>query len=310
MAKQCIFSGLSVCFLISVQGTKEVPKLQCENQTRPPEHAFCLSEGYDKHSPPHIHKSTVNVTVVVSFDDIVEVNDDDCTVTFDIDLAISWIEPRLKIIPDFSTWHQNGNKMRTFVPSDNLELLWVPDLDIPNIKKFEIRNVLKEQSEVEIMGNKRIWYSFRVQITLNCPNFDFGEYPFDTQFCKFLIGSYQWDSDHLLFQGNITYDSSDQRPLQYNINYIKALTFQEGLEEFENFDSLPDGQIEYYIDKYSHFAIKMEFTRRLNAYFVSTYLPSFLIVVSSWLGFVIGTSSIPGRLTVTVILLLVLINMR
>jgi hypothetical protein len=145
---------------------------------------------------------------------------------------------------------------------------------------------------------------------LNCPDFEFDHFPFDRQYCDFFIGSYQWTADRLLYKGLMTYDERKQRPLQYEINYIKALSAEKGLIEFPNFEYLPNGTIEYYTESYSHFSIKMEFTRRIQSYIISTYLPSFLIVSSSWLGFLIGTTSIPGRLTVTVVLLLVLINMR
>ena len=221
------------------------------------------------------------------------------------------IEPRFNILLNASTWnYRDSPEMQTFLPIKYMDNIWKPDIDINNLKKFQIRKVLGRQGEFGLYYNKRIWYACPAQITLNCPHFEFGHFPFDQQYCDFVIGSYQWNSDRLLYKGLMKYDESKQRPLQYEINYIKALSAEKGLQEFSNFDYLPNGTIDYYKEIYSHFSIKMGFTRRIQSYFISTYLPSFLIVSSSWLGFLIGTTSIPGRLTVTVVLLLVLINMR
>ena len=42
----------------------------------------------------------------------------------------------------------------------------------------------------------------------------------------------------------MTYDRSMQRPLQYNVNYIKSLSFEDGLSDYSRFDYTPDGKME------------------------------------------------------------------
>ena len=286
-------------------------ELQCQEISNAIKPAFCLPEDYDKYTPPFINDIPVHVELVITFDDIIDVNDDDCTITFNIKFDMSWIEPRLNVLLNGSTWkYRDTPETQTFLPVKYLDSIWKPDIDINNLEKFEIRGVLGKQGEFGLYENKRVWYGFPVQITLNCPYFGFDLFPFDSQYCDFFIGSYQWNSDVLLYKGLMTNNESQQRPLQYEIDYIKALSAEQGLEEFTNFDYLPNGTIKYYKESYSHFSIKMGFTRRIQSYLISIYLPSLLIVASSWLGFVIGTTSVPGRLTVTVVLLLVLINMR
>ena len=312
----CKFFGRTLILLIiyntsSVETRKIISELQCRNNKNFTLHPFCLMKDYDKNRPPIVNETAVNVSIVASFDDIIAVNDDDCTITFNLELEMSWIEPRLIIMSESSSWKQSStDEWYTFLSKASLDSIWKPDLDIPNVRKFDIRGVLDRQGEIGLLENKRIWYAFPVQITLNCPHFEFSAYPFDAQYCEFLVGSYQWDIDKLLYKGNMTYNENLQRPLQYEVSYIKALSFEEGIVGSLNFHYMENGQIEYYNDMYSHFAIKMKFERKIQAFIISTYLPSFLIVLSSWLGFLIGTKSIPGRLTVTVVLLLVLINMR
>ena len=305
------FLILVIYYTKSVESGKLFTEFQCRNNMSSPLNSFCVMDNYDTNMPPLVNDTAVEVSLSVTFDDIVSISDNDCTVTFHARLDLSWVDHRLIVVPQSSRWiHPGTDQMYTFLESESLNVLWKPDLDIINLERFDVRELLDRQGEIGLLGNKRIWYVFPVQITLNCPKFEFSSYPFDTQSCEFLLGSYQWVLDKLRFKGNMIYDKKLQRPLQYEVDHVNALSFEEGLVESLDFEYTKDGEIEYYDEKYSHFAIEMQFSRKIKALLVSTYLPSFLIVVSSWLGFLIGTSSIPGRLTVTVILLLLLINMR
>ena len=290
----------------------KVPEeLRCNNRKGPMTSPFCLAEGYDKNVPPPHKEIPVDVAINVGFDDIVEINDAECTITFNILLNMGWLEPRLEILHNASTWNYGGtNEMLTSLGNNVLNHIWKPDLDIGDVKKFEIRHILEKQGFVGLTKTKRLWVSMPVQITLNCRNFEFSLFPFDTQFCEFWIGTFQWSSDHLLYKGNMVYNRQLQRPLQYTVNYIVPLSFEEGIVEIQDSYFKDGGETGYFTQNYSNYVMRMEFTRRTQAYLISTFLPSLLIVLSSWLGFVIGTASIPGRLTVTAVLLLVLINMR
>ena len=125
-----------------------------------------------------------------------------------------------------------------------------------------------------------------------------------------MIGSYYWTKDRIKFTGHMTYNHSLQRPLQYKVTSIKPLSFEDAYQPFTFFDNIGSGELRPSVFTFSNFAIRIELSRIMQPHLISTYLPSFLIVLSSWFSFLIGTASIPGRLTVTVVLLLVLINMR
>ena len=299
-----------ISLIISVPGTT-VSNLMCQNGNDTHILPFCILDDYDKNLPPVINDKPLEVSIIVMFDDIVEINDENYEVTFNVVLEISWVEPRLVILSNSTNW--NGGSLDTKSTSQSSELLkyiWKPDIDIPNLKKFHIKKVFEKQGQINIYKNKRISYDFPVQITLNCPDFDFVNFPFDKVFCNFLIGSYEWSRNHVIYKGEASYNKSRQRPLQYYVNYIEALSFEDGIRQETYLYHSMNGSKLSAEEEYSHFAIRMEFKRRILGYAFSIFLPSFLIVLSSWLGFLIGTASIPGRLTVTVVLLLVLINMR
>ena len=311
MTLKLIFLLLNfISLLILVPGLM-LPNLMCKNGNDSDILPFCIRDDYKKNLPPVIDEKPLDVSIIVMFDDIVEINDESYEVTFNVVLEISWIEPRLVVLNNSTNWNGGSSHIKSTSQSPKLlEYIWKPDIDIPNLKKFHIKKVFDRQGQINIYNNKRISYDFPVQITLNCPEFNFVNFPFDTVFCNFFIGSYEWSRNHVLYNGVVRYNESRQRPLQYHVHYIKALSFEEGIRQETYLYHTPNGSKQSTTEEYSHFAMKMEFKRRILGYAFSIFLPSFLIVLSSWLGFLIGTASIPGRLTVTVVLLLVLINMR
>ena len=83
----------------------------------------------------------------------------------------------------------------------NVELvnhLWLPNIFIYNLKTFKVIDVLSKLSGLWIDSNKNVLYSQATQITVMCP-MRFDKFPFDTQTCKFRVGSYSYDSSKLLF---------------------------------------------------------------------------------------------------------------
>ena len=147
---------------------------------------------------------------------------------------------------------------------------------------------------MNLFKDKRIWYEFPLQITLNCPVLDYETYPLDEQVCLFFIGSYQYDEEQSIYRGNMFYNKYHQRPLQYGVKEIVALPFEEGLVNYSQYYSTSNGKLYYENDTYSHFGIKMVFTRQLQPHLISTYIASTLLVVSSWVGFLIEPASVPG----------------
>ena len=171
-------------------------------------------------------------------------------------------------------------------------------------------NTLQELGALTLFDDKRLLYEFDVEVTLRCPQFDFATYPFDEQVCKLLVGSYQYNKKQNIYTGYVDYHKEDQRPLQYDVKEIKALTFEEGLTNSESYYYKDDGKMEFQNESYSHFGVKMTFNRLIQPHLLCTFLPSALLVLSSWLGFLIDPAAVPGRIALSVMLLLVLTNMR
>lgn len=291
--------------IISVCG-KELIDLHCnDDNTLQKDLPFCLIPDYNKAVLP-VKNETLSISVLINLKDIIEINDNGKFVIFIMLLSMSWIEPRLTLMLNSSAWDQH----HSYSDTNWLDYIWSPDIDMINVKKFVIRRILKEGGRLTLHEEKRFLYEIPVGVKLGCPQFNFDKYPFDQQTCNLSIGSFQYNEKKIHYKGNIIYDRNNQRPLQYNVTGITALKFEEGLIGYKQYYTSMDGDLKYENDTYSNFIVSMKFTRLIEPHLLTTYLPSSLLVLSSWLGFLIEPSSVPGRIALTVTLLLCLMTMR
>ena len=270
---------------------------------------FCLKKDYKKDMPPSID-SSLDVFVDESFQTIEEVNDAESTITLTLQLGLAWAEPRMEIIYNSSAWHDD-DLIWTDLNLRHLKNLWKPDIDIRNVKEFKINELFDKQGSLTLYGNKRMMYYFPLHLKLYCPEFNFEMYPFDSQTCKFIIGSYQHSNDTIKFNGDVIYSDIAAQTIQYHITSIQPLSFTSGLITFEESYYTPNDTWEYEDVTYSHFIVEMKLDRILQSHLISTYFPSLLLVVSSWFGFLVDPVYDPvGRISLSFMLLLVLMNMR
>ena len=77
---------------------KMISDLRCRNRTGVISSPFCLEEEYDAKTPPLSKKGPLNVTILIEFDDIVEVDDEERTISFNVNFVLIWMDERLQII--------------------------------------------------------------------------------------------------------------------------------------------------------------------------------------------------------------------
>ena len=306
------FIAISALCTINYTNGQGTLDFQCNSEASPKHLPFCLLEDYEK-DLPHLIEKPLNIMVLCTFDDVLQINDADSTITFSMTLAITWTDDRIQILSNSSHWrgYWGDGKMKwSQLHTDWLGHLWHPDIDVANVKYFAVKTVKEEQASLDLSEDKTLWYEFPVQVTLNCPRFDFRTYPLDTQICEFFIGSYRHSAEENAYHGYMWYNKSRQRALQYDVRHIQALTFEEGLIDYREYYYSSKGVLAYENVSYSQFGVTMEFRRLLQPHLICTYLPSFFLVVCSWLAFLIEPSCIPGRVVLSVTVLLVLMNIR
>ena len=107
----------------------------------------CIPEGYSSSSMPRQYRNSAIVSdsvamrITLEFTDveILEVSDMKHTITIKMHLGVHWNEPRLVSL-------DNSHALDDKYPIDVriLDYLWLPDLDIWNIKDIQEYKVLKK----------------------------------------------------------------------------------------------------------------------------------------------------------------------
>lgn len=68
-----------------------------------------------------------------------------------------------------------------------LRKLWLPDVEILNLKEFETHSVLSKLEGIWIDKEHQLMYALATRITFICP-MKFNAFPMDIQVCKFQVG--------------------------------------------------------------------------------------------------------------------------
>ena len=138
---------------------------------------FCLKEGYKKNDAPSMeNKGPMNITVHVTIDDIADINDKDASITFSMSFGLIWTDDRLQILPNSSYWIRDESVLMANLDTNWLGYIWKPDMDILHIQKFKVKELFDQQHSLDLYSGNRMWYRFVVQVTLNCPQFNFKTY--------------------------------------------------------------------------------------------------------------------------------------
>ena len=141
---------------------------------------------------------------------LLQVNDIDFSITLNAYFITKWQDQRLQVTylkrnrtsrgrgttttkrppqltglgPDASDI--DPNKL-TAVNLQILRNLWLPDVEILNLKAFETHHVLSKLEGIWIDGNHNFIYVLAARITFICP-MKFNAFPMDIQKCKFQVG--------------------------------------------------------------------------------------------------------------------------
>ena len=88
--------------------------------------SICIPENYNKLEKP-FNKTTVTMSIVDM--KVLDVNDSENTITMYFNMYFAWKEPRLEAPPVVSDYFPLNHSF--------LELLWLPDIFIYNLKSIE-----------------------------------------------------------------------------------------------------------------------------------------------------------------------------
>jgi hypothetical protein len=179
-----------------------------------------------------------------------------------------------------------------------MTLAWPPTLPFPDIQvhdaKKEIHRIFKSSSEVQLLTNEGSVKAWVVAaVTVFCP-MDFGNYPRDSHTCPFLIGSRSSDDDDAF---------KVLRPrLTKRYFALNALSFHVTFSEFAVIKR------EFLGGNYSAAGFNVHLMRLTTPFLLDVYMPSAILVTASWISFAIPVENVPGRMSLLVTVLLMLLN--
>ena len=248
-------------FLLSVQFYCYLAeqKLKCSGH-------ICIPPDYEKVNLP-LPNEILNVSV--NFNDIwiQKVDDLEHTVSLSLDIWITWEEPRLEINATMQ------EKKFYAIDKSFLNLLWIPDIFIYDAKKVVKKGMVGEIESLAykaILKKHYLTYSVTLNAVVFCHRLNFDDYPFDTHECLFEIGSHTYPKEDLivtaLIKGNDLYDQH------------KGFLCSDYLIDLNQFPIEKNESIFGYSK--TGFQIKLE--RKIEKYIFNYYIPSGLMVITSW----------------------------
>jgi len=310
---------------------ERVKKQNCADGERT---RICVPADYIKFELPEDERPTY-VKVGVDIKDIPKVNDKDFSITMNAYFIVKWQDRRLivekrnrtskhfipdrripdqpqpqtsttttsSLLMDSSTTptssnialHEEGSNRLTAVNLQILRSLWLPDVEILNLKAFETHRVLSKLEGVWLDEEHHLIYALATRITFICP-MKFNAFPMDIQRCKFQVGSFNYDMTKMVFENEFV--PNEEQAIKSILDY--QITIQNLKPEDTHYIALTMN--------YSVAGFEMILQRKMSFYIVTYYLPSGLFVVVSWISFLVNPEVIPGRMTLLVTIFLVLIN--
>lgn len=182
--------------------------------------------------------------------------------------------------------------LTTSEQADLTQQIWMPDTFFQNEKEARRHHIDKPNVLIRIHPDGQILYSVRLSLVLSCP-MSLEYYPLDRQTCLIDLASYAYTTDDIKYEWKLT------NPIQQKEG------LRQSLPSFELQDVLTD----YCTSKtntgeYSCLRTKMILRREFSYYLVQLYIPSFMLVIVSWVSFWLDKDSVPARVTLGVTTLL------
>jgi len=241
---------------------------------------------YDSRVRPNEGSSPVNIVINGFIASLTSLSESDMDFTIDIYLRQTWTDDRLK---------HNSSKYLV-VPPRFVDKIWYPDLFFSNEKKGELHTITQPNRYIRITKEGEVLLSQRFTLTLSCP-MALHKFPFDSQKCGLKMESYGYSTDEVVFQ----WSEKKEGPIQ-----IAEDT------QIPNYDltdtTMGDCTKVYSTGSFTCLEAKLSFGRQIGYFLFNNFIPSFILVAITWLGFWLLPAPAVTRVTLISISLLSMIG--
>nr|WRV86329.1 mod-1 [Meloidogyne graminicola] len=246
-----------------------------------------IFKNYTKKLPESDEQDeSVHVQIELHVQDMGSLNE--ITADFEIDVLFTqlWHDPNLSFRNLSSQCVRNIT-----MESRYLKDIWTPNTCIINAKKTSVHASPTDNIMFILYENGTVWINHRLSVKAPC-NLDLRTFPFDTQNCVLLFESYSHNSEEVTLHW-----------MAEPITLMKQIT----LPDFDmiQFDTRRETLL-YPNGRWSQLEVGFTFKRRYGFYILQAYVPTYLTIIVSWVGFCMEPKALPARTTVGVSSLLAL----
>ena len=255
---------------------------------------ICLPVDYNKMDLPG--EKPIHIDTQMLPREIYEVNQRDLTIHINVIMLFSWYDNRL----NFTTAKETSS---VDVDKQFIDSVWIPDFYIYHMKELEGMNgvtTMRGLSVEKYNNSVKLLYSTVANVKFMCA-MTFHNFPFDSNVCKFQVGSYKFPKDEIVFSA-VTTMRPDKKLVKEKVReYEVKVEYLEGNDTINIDGSLSFGDSS---SMYSVVGLKITFLNVYWKYIWVYYLPTSMFTVTSWVSFLLPPTSYPSRtsLLVTVFL--------
>lgn len=223
---------------------------------------------YDSGLRPVCGDSTqVNATLGMALRQVIDMDEPSQVVKLNVWIRLKWNDCQL-------TWNASeyGGVSSIIVP---YKKIWVPDLTLYDSISTEFYGMSDFRPNVNSDGT--VYYNFPTVIEALCP-IDVTNFPFDTQMCSLIFGSWSYHGLQLDFQAN---GQGDLSSMKDNVEWEVPQITSERHVAYYGCCPEPYPDVTFYV-----------FLNRKPAFYVTNIItPSIMITVLVVLGFILPVSS-------------------
>ncbi|KRY30593.1 Glutamate-gated chloride channel [Trichinella spiralis] len=231
----------------------------------------------------------VNVNIMMR--SISKVDDVNMEYSVQFTFREQWVDSRLA----YKNMVSSGVAMPKFVvltPNDQSQQVWMPDTFFQNEKEARRHMIDKPNVMIRIYPDGEMLYSVRLSLVLSCP-MSLEYYPLDRQTCLIDLASYGYTTE------DIKYEWKEDGPVQLKDGLKNSLPSFELQDVTTGFCTSKTNTGEY-----SCLRTVLILQREFSYYLLQLYIPSFMLVIVSWVSFWLEKESVAARVTLGITTLL------
>jgi cation transporter family protein len=220
-----------------------------------------LLADYNRDEPPPTgNGTTVEIGLYVHS---MELRTKGMEMSLSVYLRQRWTDSRLRT-------RQAGSAANIRLQSNATNRIWMPDTFIRNLVCVDAFQHVFESKFLTLSESGVVWYVTKLKLTTSCP-MDLKSFPFDRQTCSVFFESFGYTADVLKLK-------SLETPIELDSSTITS--------DWTVTDrTVQDCTKTYQTGTYPCLQLQLTAKRNHSHYVMTTYLPSMLLVILSWLPF-------------------------